>query len=98
MTMSSNTYEQAVDELQKRVDMLHVLAGIEVSPAATGFAIGMMQSATAALDSASDHIVESSGMTEAEWFAYREAESERERLATQREKSRAQRERRKERG
>lgn len=73
----SEQYEQAVDELQKRVDMLHVLAGIEVSDVARGYAIGGMQSATATLDRVASEVVQASGLTEDEWQEYHAAERER---------------------
>jgi hypothetical protein len=86
---------EAVEELQKRIDMLHVLAGIEVSESALGYALEVMQTTIATLDHAASHVVQSSGMTDDEWYEYRLAQDERERLKTQREKAKAQRERRK---
>jgi hypothetical protein len=47
-------YEWMVDELQQRVNMLHVLAGIEVTDEARGFALGMMQASLAGLDHAAE--------------------------------------------
>jgi hypothetical protein len=84
-------YEQMVEELQQRVDMLHVLAGIEVSDEARGFAIGTLQAALAGLDRAAEIVVQASGLSEEEWRTFHDTERERQRREWRREWRKKQR-------